>query len=89
MGSDALKDKLRELHSSLDSASVPDAELTQLLRVLDADIRGLLAKQPGVVDDAAGLATRTREISARFASRHPQLEPMLRELTDMLARIGI
>lgn len=89
MGMDALKDKLKELHSSLDGADVPDTELLQLLRMLDADIHGLLARQSGNASDTAGLVARARGISARFAAQHPRLEPVLRELTDMLARIGI
>jgi hypothetical protein len=36
-----------------------------------------------------GLSSRAQEISARFAAAHPHLEPVLRELTDTLQRIGI
>jgi hypothetical protein len=89
MGMDALKDKLKELHSTLEAAETPDAELLRLLQVLDADIRTLLAKQARDASDAAGLVTRSQALSARFAAQHPHLEPVLRELTDMLARIGI
>jgi hypothetical protein len=96
MGTDALKNTLKELHSKLESGQAPDPELMQLLQTLDADIHALLAKQAGAgaattvaADDSAGLADRARAISAGFATQHPHLEPVLRELTDMLARIGI
>lgn len=89
MSMDALKDKLKELHSTLGATEPPDAELMQLLQVLDTDIRALLDKQARDASDAAGLATRAQAISARFAAQHPHLEPALRELTDILARIGI
>jgi hypothetical protein len=92
MSIDALKDKLKELHSALESAQPPDAELARLLRVLDADIQMLLAKQSSAAldaGDAAGLAARAQGISARFAVEHPRLAPVLRELNDMLASIGI
>jgi hypothetical protein len=89
MGMDALKEKLKELHSALESAESPDVELTQLLRVLDTDIQSLLAKQASGAGDAAGLADRAQAISARFAAQHPRIAPILRELNDMLARIGI
>jgi hypothetical protein len=89
MSTDALKEKLKELHLTLDGAESPDAELTQLLQVLDADIRALLMKQSPNKSDTTGVATRAQTILARFAAKHPHLEPVLRELTDMLASIGI
>jgi uncharacterized protein DUF4404 len=89
MGMDALKDKLKELHVSLEDAESPDAELTQLLQVLDSDIRALLVKQTPDKSASIGLASRAQTISAKFAAKHPHLEPALRELTDMLASLGI
>lgn len=40
-------------------------------------------------DDTDGLTSRAQALSAKFAARHPHLEPVLRELTDTLQRIGI
>ena len=43
--------------------------------------------------DGAGddddLASRADDVARRFAARHPQLEPVLREIADALARLGI
>ena len=86
---DALKDKLKELHVNLEGAQTPDAELTHLLQVLDSDIRALLLKQTPDQSDTVGLASRAQTISAKFAAKHPHLEPALRELTDILASLGI
>jgi hypothetical protein len=36
-----------------------------------------------------GLAERTQEISAKFAVKHPTLEPALRELGRILGNMGI
>lgn len=88
MTTDALKEKLKELHAALDGAHV-DAELSELLHVLDADIRALLSKSSPGQSGESGLATRTQTISARFATKHPKLAPVLSELTDMLASLGI
>ena len=44
---------------------------------------------PLPVPDESGLTSRAQAISARFAAQHPHLEPVLRELTDTLQRIGI
>ena len=95
MSTDALKQKLKELHASLAEAAAPDAELRQLLQVLDDDIRALVQKREsgapyaaGTIPDA-GLTSRAQSLSARFAAKHPHLAPMLRDLTDMLANMGI
>jgi hypothetical protein len=36
-----------------------------------------------------GLAERTQQISAKFAAKHPKLEPALRELGNILSSMGI
>jgi len=89
MSMDALKEKLKELHVTLEEAESPDGELTRLLQVLDSDIRALLVKQVPDRSDTDGLTSRAQSISARFAAKHPRLEPLLRDLTDMLASLGI
>ena len=95
MTTDNLKQQLLQLHTALSGGAPLDQEMVALLRVLDADIRSTLAQvQPGDPVQIApasgeGLTSRAQEISARFAAQHPHLEPVLRELTDTLQRIGI
>jgi hypothetical protein len=61
-----------------------------LLRQLDGDIRQVLARRADDADaNTYGLASRTQELTARFALRHPHLEPALRELGNILASMGI
>ena len=43
----------------------------------------------GAESTTYGLAERSQEITAKFAARHPRLEPALRELGTMLANMGI
>jgi hypothetical protein len=95
MSTDALKEKLKELHSAIaDAGTEPDpradTELQQLLHQLDGDIRSLLHR-PAEKEQGgqSGLASRARSISARFSAEHPTLAPVLRELTDMLSNMGI
>lgn len=92
-----LKSHLQNLHDDLSRTPEVDAELRDLLTQLDGDINALLRQreasealqlQPVTLEDD-GLAERAREISARFAARHPKLEPALRELSNMLASMGI
>ena len=97
-----LKQHLKALRADLASTGEVDAELTDLLRQLDGDIKTLLERR--LQEDAGqigadsiesaesttyGLAERSQEITARFAAQHPRLEPALRELGNMLASMGI
>ena len=87
---DTLKTHLRALHRGLEGAGNVDDELEMLLRQLDGDINRVLdrkANDPEV--STYGLASRTQELTARFAIRHPHLEPALRELGNILASMGI
>lgn len=90
MTTENLKQTLLELHQALASGDPLDPELVGLLQLLDSDIRTRLAGQDtvGTAEDNT-LTTRAQEISARFAAEHPRLEPVLRELSDTLQRIGI
>lgn len=91
-----LKQHLKTLHADLASTGEVDAELKDLLRQLDGDIKTLLERR--LQEDAGheatasttyGLAERSQEITARFAAQHPRLEPALRELGNILASMGI
>lgn len=91
MNSANLKDLLKKLHESLAATEqVDDDELKSLLKQLDADIRQLLSGERGPDDPVfAGLNARSQAMSATFAAKHPRLEPILRELGDMLEKIGV
>ena len=86
-----LKASLKNLHAKLAVTGPVDEELQELLLQLDGDIKNLLQRR--VEDEQEtetfGLAERTQEISAKFAVKHPQLEPALRELGTILANMGI
>ncbi|MFC0135782.1 hypothetical protein CR105_00495 [Massilia eurypsychrophila] len=92
-----LKQHLKTLHADLASTGEVDAELKDLLRQLDGDIKTLLdrrmAEDAGVEAEEEtttyGLAERSQEITAKFAAKHPRLEPALRELGTILANMGI
>lgn len=105
MTTENLKQQLLNLHTTLVAGEPIDAEMVDLLHMLDVDIRTRLAQSlPPSPDQAltvgdisethrpaekSALTARAQEISARFAVQHPHLEPVLRELTDTLQRIGI
>ena len=86
-----LKASLKSLHERLAQAGPVDEELLELLRQLNGDIGTLLERgkdEPGETT-TYGLAERTQELSAKFAVKHPQLEPALRELGTILSNMGI
>ena len=90
MKQEQLKQLLTQLHAELHGADSVDAELAALLGTLNQDIRQVLSNQQ-VPDDPvyAALSERTLSLSATFAAKHPKLEPVLRELASMLAKIGV
>ncbi|HEY8100381.1 MAG TPA: DUF4404 family protein [Burkholderiaceae bacterium] len=89
MSTDNLKDTLKKLHANLESTGTVDAELKTLLRTLESDIQNLLSKNEESTSDVSGLAKQAQSLSAKFATEHPQMEQIVRELADALARMGI
>ncbi|MGK5080207.1 DUF4404 family protein [Janthinobacterium sp. HLX7-2] len=88
-----LKEALQELKSNLESSGPVDEELHGLLKKLDGDIKLVMEKRAVLEQNAEtttyGLAERSQELSAKFAVKHPKLEPALRELGEILANMGI
>ncbi len=87
--SDQLKESLRKLHESIKATDQVDAELSDLLSALNEDIHQLLDKERPEEDSLSHLGDRTVALSARFAARNPHLESVLRELSEVLGRMGI
>jgi hypothetical protein len=89
MNVENLKETLKKLQASLESNGKVDAELKDLLQVLDNDIHQLLGQETSAAGDTSGLAERAQFISVKFAAKHPHLEPLLRELVDILTGMGV
>ncbi len=86
-----LKARLKALHRELQETGDTDVELETLLRQLDGDIEKVLERRAEQQLDANtyGLGSRTQELAARFAARHPRVESGLRELGQILSNMGI
>lgn len=91
MNTDNLKQSLKNLHANLESTADVDPELRALLQSLEGDIQALLARQApaAATPESSRLLEQAQSISARFASRHPHMEPALREVIDILGHMGI
>ncbi len=86
MDQQTVKQSLDRLRAALESGVPLDDQLKSELARLDTDIRRAL-------DDEAqrsetGLTQRVRELSLRFAERHPAAALVLRELGTLLEGIG-
>lgn len=88
MPTDSLKDTLKKLHANLATTESVDGELKTLLQVLDDDIQALLKKESDQAESSE-LVVTAQALSAQLAVKHPHLEPILRELSTTLARMGI
>lgn len=88
MEKEALKESLNRLHAELESADRLDPELAGLVKQLDADIHRLVGNEAAETTDES-FADRVDAMAAEFAARHPRLEPILREIGETLARMGI
>ena len=86
-----LKARLKALHRELQETGDTDVELETLLRQLDGDIEKVLERRAEQELDANtyGLGSRTQELAASFAARHPRVEHGLRELGQILSNMGI
>ncbi|MBC3809445.1 DUF4404 family protein [Undibacterium seohonense] len=90
MKRDMLKGLLKQLQDGLHTTEQVDAEMKALLQDLHQDIEVVLAKDENPDDPLyAALSDRSRAIYAEFASKHPKLEPALRELGSMLEKMGV
>ena len=90
MKRDMLKGLLKQLQDGLHTTEQVDAEMKALLQNLHQDIEVVLAKDENPDDPLyVALSDRSRAIYAEFASKHPKLEPALRELGSMLEKMGV
>lgn len=90
MKRDMLKGLLKQLQDGLHSTEQVDAEMKVLLQNLHQDIETVLSKEESPDDPLyVALSDRSRAIYAEFASKHPKLEPALRELGSMLEKMGV
>jgi len=89
MSTEQLKLALKNLHSHLSSTDQVDTELAELLKVLNEDIHQLLAKEGPDQDALSSLGDRTLALSAKLAAQSPHLESGLRELGNILLRMGV
>jgi hypothetical protein len=85
MTDEKIKRLLAELHEALPGADI-DAETRQLVKLLDADIHALA--EPSA-EEVSPIVEQARELETKFAAEHPALQGFLRELIDVLTKMGV
>ncbi len=84
MSKERIKELLGQLREELHTTDIDD-ELEKMLGDLDDDI-------DNIIDDNVDLddvIDRAKEVEASFATNYPTAERVVRELIDLLVRMGI
>ena len=84
MSNERIKELLAQLREELESTDVDD-DLQKLMGELDDEIHGVIENDA----DVNALVDRAKELEAGFATKHPAAERFMREVIDVLVRMGI
>ena len=87
MSNKEIKDLLGKLRNEIGKTELDDDTLL-LVRDLDADIDDLLDPE-GDRAETDSVLEKARELETNFASEHPTIERFMREVIDVLVRMGI
>ena len=87
MSNREIQNLLAKLEEEIQTTKM-DAETQAMARQLDSDIQDLLDEDSDQTD-AEPVLTRARTLEATFATDHPVSERFVREVINMLARMGI
>lgn len=79
-----IKTLLSQLREELRTTDIDD-ELEQLLSELDEDIENVIDEDA----DLSEVIERAKQVEANFAANYPRAERFVRELIDVLVRMGI
>jgi len=88
MSDDKLKGLLERVHAALEDTRELDDDTRVLVRELDADIHRLI-ERGAPSEEIEPALERARELHARFQAGHPVVERIVREMIDVLAKVGI
>lgn len=84
MSKERIQELMTQLHTELESAEV-DQDTLQMARALDVDVQNLI--DAGEANES--VMEQARDAEARFAAEHPVAEKMIREVIEILGRIGV
>ncbi len=88
MNESKLNDLLSKLNDELDRIDSVDPETLRLLQELQSDLQRLGSGEAPAPDQDSVLE-QAQALETRFAAEHPKAERFVREIMDMLAKVGI
>ncbi len=88
MNDNELNALLAKLNEELDKTDRVDAGTLALLRELEDDLQRLGASG-AAPQEYESVVNQVQALKTRFAAEHPTAERFLREIMDMLAKVGI
>jgi len=83
-----LKELLKKLNEELDKTDAVDADTAALLQELEDDLQRLSGGD-AADQEYQSVLSRAQALETRFAAKHPTAERFLREIMDMLSKVGI
>ena len=86
MSNKEIRDLLARLQNEIQKTEL-DEDTRALVRDLDEDIHGLLRSDGQNGRDS--VLEKARELETNFATEHPTIERFMREVIDVLVRMGI
>jgi len=87
MSNEKIQELLSKLHIEMQGTSV-DSETRSLIQILESDIDDLLSSTTKPAD-ATSVVERAQQLETTFAATHPAAERFLREIIDVLAKMGV
>src|SRR5690606_13391544 len=84
-----LREQLTELHRELEAATSKSPEGSEVLSHMMTDIVRIAAGEEMHPEEGENLRERLEHQASDFEVRHPRMAGILREITDILARLGI
>ncbi len=85
MSNTQIRELLAKLQEEIKKTELDD-DTRAMVRDLDSDIHGLLEKEG---EDADSVLEKARALETNFATEHPTIERFMREVIDLLVRMGI
>jgi hypothetical protein len=87
MSNEKIRTLLAELHDELPRTSVDD-ETRSLIRELESDIQRLRDGEEEPKDSSTVLE-KAQKLESTFATNHPAAERFMREIIDLLVKMGM
>lgn len=87
MSNTEIRELLARLQEEIQKTELDD-ETRSMVKELDSDIHGLLDTQ-GEPTETDSVVEKARALETNFAADHPTIERFMREVIDVLVRMGI